>query len=134
MIGSGAGLIYNGVRVGLALVAGETVVVGARGTTIVAGGKYAVYASTVNGALEYVGMTSNLAARAAAHLRISSRAIVPVATNLSKFEARALEQVMIERAGLVNLSNRINSIARSNPIYDDAVELGVRLGERFGLW
>ncbi len=53
--------------------------------------------------------------------------------DLSRKEARAVEQVLIERHGLVNLDNKINSIAKKNPIYDDAIKVGKEVLNKFGL-
>jgi hypothetical protein len=44
--------------------------------------------------------------------------------HLSRPDARAVEQVFIERHGLSSLLNRINSIAKTNPIYNSAIERG----------
>ena len=42
-------------------------------------------------------------------------------TTLSQFDARAVEQALIELYGLENLYNKINSISAANPIYTDAI-------------
>jgi hypothetical protein len=42
--------------------------------------------------------------------------------NLTKFDARAVEQFLIEHYGLENLYNVRNSIALSNPIYQEAIQ------------
>jgi hypothetical protein len=99
----------------------------------IAGGSHSVYVSRVGGVIEYVGMTVNMSARQAAHLRTAGRAITEVASGVSKFEARDLEKAMIEWYSLANLSNQINSIAATNPIYTQAIAVGQRLMGHFGL-
>jgi len=47
-----------------------------------------------------------------------------VADKLTYFQAKAVEQVMIGEAGLANLANKINSIAATNPLYQQAIETG----------
>jgi hypothetical protein len=44
--------------------------------------------------------------------------------NLSRSDARAVEQVLIEEYSLNNLLNIINSIARTNPIYEESIARG----------
>jgi hypothetical protein len=46
---------------------------------------------------------------------------------LSRYDARAVEQVLIEQYGLNNLYNQINSIASQNPIYSEAVRRGIEI-------
>jgi hypothetical protein len=50
--------------------------------------------------------------------------IEPLIGGLSRADARAVEQVVIEDNGLENLLNKINSISPNNPIYDQAVQRG----------
>ena len=91
------------------------------------------------GDVNYVGITNNLPRRAAEHLA-SPRGIsinpIPGLTNLSRADARAVEQVLIETHGLARnggtLLNRINSIARSNPGYADAIRRGTEILRRAG--
>jgi RHS repeat-associated protein len=85
---------------------------------------YSVY-ELVNEADEvvYVGMTKRGIDERFQEHRLDPRKVGkfinyhPVAENLTRLEARAVEQVRIEEHGLDNLLNRINSIAESNPLY-----------------
>jgi RHS repeat-associated protein len=104
------------------------------------GGNNLAYRSVnAAGEVDYVGITNNIGRRAAEHLR-SPRALsvqpVPGLDNLSRADARAVEQVLIETHGLArnggSLLNRINSIARSNPGYADAIARGAQLLRRAG--
>jgi hypothetical protein len=52
--------------------------------------------------------------------------------NLSRADARAVEQVLIERIGLPNLANQINSIAASNPGYANAIQRGMEILRMIG--
>ena len=78
------------------------------------------------GDVQYVGITNNLARRITEHA--SRFDIQPIITGLSRAEARAVEQALIEHHGLIRnggtLLNRINSIARTNPIYEQAINRG----------
>jgi len=93
-------------------------------------GDVSVYHSIQNGVVNYVGMTNDLARRAGEQARALGIRIDPIPglSNLSRADARAVEQVLIERYGLGSqggtLLNKINSIATSNPIYPDAVRRG----------
>ena len=87
-------------------------------------GKTAVYSSTAeDGTVQYVGITDNLEARSAAHLSQKGIEIdaIPGLQNISRSDARAVEQVLIEYNGLGkdggSLINKINSISTANPIY-----------------
>ena len=101
---------------------------GARNTT------YVVYHSIENGVTRYVGITTNFARRAAEHLVDPGRVIarIPKLEGLTKFEAHAVEQVLIERHGLSHLDNIINSIATSNPNYQQSIEVGKEILSRVG--
>lgn len=83
------------------------------------------------GEVQYVGITNNLARRAAEHLRSSGMRIDSLTTGLSRTDARAVEQALIEIHGLGRnggtLLNRINSIATSNPAYAQQLERGYEL-------
>jgi hypothetical protein len=95
--------------------------------TSVVTGRTAVYvAKSEAGEVIYVGITRNLQARAAAHLREKGIRIIPLEGlgKLSPADARAVEQVLIEEFGLSNLLNKINSISAKNPIYNDAIRRG----------
>lgn len=103
-------------------------------TNSVARGSYTAYrASDDLGQVVYVGITKNLERRAAQHLRSSGIVIdaIPGAQNLSRSAARGVEQNLIEYYGLGGrpgqtgqLRNRINSISRSNSLYQIAVPRG----------
>ena len=95
--------------------------------TSVVTGRTAVYvAKSEAGEVIYVGITRDLQARAAAHLREKGIRIIPLEGlgKLSPADARAVEQVLIEEFGLSNLLNKINSISAKNPIYSDAIRRG----------
>ena len=87
-----------------------------------------VYPVVENGVTKYVGITNNLSRRAIEHLSNTGWVIerIPGLENLSRFDARAVEQFLIEQHGLSNLFNKINSIAQANPIYENAIQ---RAGE-----
>jgi RHS repeat-associated protein len=104
------------------------------------GGTNVVYQSAnAAGEVNYVGITNNMARRAAEHLN-SPRALtvnpIPGLQNLSRADARAVEQVLIETHGLARnggtLLNRINSIARTNPAYANAIQRGAEILRRAG--
>jgi hypothetical protein len=98
----------------------------------------AVYRSIdpATGAVQYVGITNDLARRQAEHLRHSGFAIEPLMTGLSRSDARAVEQALIEVHGLGKnggtLLNRINSIARTNPTYASQLARGQELLRSIG--
>jgi RHS repeat-associated protein len=104
------------------------------------GGSNVVY-QALNGAGEvnYVGITNNLERRAAEHLA-SPRGLqinpIPGLSNLSRADARAVEQVLIETHGLAKnggtLLNKINSIGSTNPIYREAIRRGTEILRRSG--
>lgn len=90
------------------------------------------------GEVNYAGITNNLERRAAEQL--SSKAIsidaIPGLSNLSRADARAVEQVLIENHGLSKnggtLMNRINSISTSNPAYAGSLQRGAELLRQAG--
>jgi RHS repeat-associated protein len=130
-LATGAALGVTALETGVATVA-ETVaaVTGADSVRGATGGGMTVYQSVVNGVTEYVGITNNLARRAAEHMSQSGREIRAIegASNLTVRAARGLEQVLIEQNGLAKnggtLNNLINSVSNSNPNYQSLVELG----------
>jgi filamentous hemagglutinin len=94
----------------------------------------AVYRSVdASGVVRYIGITNNLSRRAAEHLRKSGIQIgaIPGLNNLTRQQARAVEQALIEAHGLGRnggtLLNRINSIARTNPEYAELLRQGREL-------
>lgn len=90
------------------------------------------------GEVQYVGITNNFARRAAQHLRSTGIQIerIPGLDNLTRVEARAVEQVLILRYGLQktggSLMNRINSIAESRPDFGALLRRGVDILNRAG--
>ncbi|MFP2930546.1 hypothetical protein ACLESO_36180 [Pyxidicoccus sp. 3LG] len=100
-------------------------------------GGYTTYRSVdASGKTQYAGMTNALARRAAEHLRGKGIQIEKLLGNLSREDARAVEQALIEIHGLQKkggtLLNEINSIARTNPGYADLVRRGMQLLESIG--
>lgn len=93
---------------------------------------YTVYVERGPNGVAYCGMTCNLGRRAAEHFR-SGRVIEEVRGGMTKSAARGLEQAMIEQYGLSNLSNKINSIARSNVRYNELVAAGRSLVRALGM-
>ena len=89
-------------------------------------GGYTVYRYVESGAVKYIGQTNNFMQRAQYHLKKSGWRIEPIRhlEQLSKFDARAVEQVLIEHYGLRNLYNVISSISSTNPIYGEAIRRG----------
>jgi hypothetical protein len=91
-----------------------------------------------SGNIQYVGRTNNFARRAAAHLRLKGIEISNIRglSNLSMYDAKAVEQVLIEFHGLGSeggtLMNLINGIAESNPIYAQAAERGLQILRAIG--
>jgi len=88
------------------------------------------------GQVQYVGITNNLARRAAEHLASKGIKIQKLLGGLSRADARGVEQALIEIHGLGKsggtLLNRINSIARSNPAYAAQVKRGYELLRSIG--
>ena len=83
---------------------------------------YSVYVITRKGTIDvvYVGLTKNFSSRQYSHQRkpgarfpASKYDMIPVATNLSLNQARALEQTIICAYGIDTLMNIINSISPS---------------------
>lgn len=94
-----------------------------------ASGNTTVYMAKNGTGVEYVGITDDVERRSLEH-RKSGRSITPIRglEDISRADARSVEQVLIEEYGLSRnggtLSNAINSISRRNPIYVSAVERG----------
>ncbi len=118
---------------GIVFVAGVAGVVTAGGTH--PGGEMIVYRSvnSATGEIQYVGITRNLAARAAAHLRQKGIEIEPIGgiEDLSMTDARNVEEALIVYYGLGKnggtLLNRIHSISPRSPIYAERLSRGVQL-------
>jgi hypothetical protein len=86
-----------------------------------------VYRYVEYGVPRYYGITNNFLRRAGEHMAERGWQIqqIPGLSSLSRFDARAVEQVLIEQAGLVNLNNQIYSISPSNPIYSVSYQRGI---------
>ena len=86
--------------------------------------------------MQYVGITGDLAARALQHSGRFAIEEIPGLTNLSRADARAVEQALIEMHGLAKnggtLLNKINSIASTNPGYARAVAHGLEILQKVG--
>ena len=95
-----------------------------------------VYRYVVDGVTKYYGITNDLVRRTGEQYQALGGKIEPILglENLSRFDARAVEQVLIEQAGLPNLLNKINSIAQSNPIYPEAIRRGGEILESIGFF
>jgi filamentous hemagglutinin len=131
-----AGLaLYNGIL----FVAGATAVL-SQVTQTFAGEGVLVYRSVdpATGRVVYVGITRNLAARAAAHLRSKGIEVEQIGglENLSRADARAVEQVLIEYYGLGKnggtLLNKIYSIVSTEPEYAAYLSRGRELLQQAG--
>jgi RHS repeat-associated protein len=105
------------------------------------GDTFSVYRSVnkSTGIVDYIGMTKNFDQRAAQQ-SVVGREIEEITglTGLSKSDARGVEQVLINKYGLSQyggtLTNKINSIAETNPIYDIATERGMDLLRFYGYY
>ncbi len=85
------------------------------------GGSFSVYQGVdkITGSVKYIGITERTAAiRFSEHLNsvgtgkeLLRYSVVPGATNLSRLNARIMEQTLINQYGLKNLLNVRNSIA-----------------------
>ena len=69
-----------------------------------------------------------MAAREAEH----GEKLTEVVGGLTRAGARGVEQAIIEQKGLGNLTNKINSIAKTNPMYQEAVQFGRQLLKSIG--
>lgn len=85
---------------------------------------------------QYVGITNNFARRQAEHLASKGIEIEPLMKNLSRADARSVEQALIEIHGLGKnggtLLNKINSISQKNPVYAESLERGYELLKSIG--
>ncbi len=139
--GAHAGLVVGGVILTWeALVPGSMSCIGnpacqQKAIDTVNTGSIVVYRLVQDGVTRYYGITNNFARRAGEHLSQRGWQIqqIPGLQNLSRFDARAVEQVLIEQIGLTNLYNQINSIAVSNPIYSQAIQRGTTILQNLGL-
>ncbi|HET7211961.1 MAG TPA: RHS repeat-associated core domain-containing protein, partial [Terriglobia bacterium] len=108
----GAGMV--GAAVGLLFVPGA-------GEEAAAGESVSVYMKADE---SYVGISNSIARRQMEH----GEELNGLVKLNSRTRARGVEQAIIEQRGLAKnggtLANKINSIARSNPIYEQAVQFG----------
>lgn len=102
-------------------------------------GENLVYRSVnAAGDVKYVGITKNFDQRAGAHMRQKGIQIsdIPGLQNLSRADARAVEQSLIEHHKLQadggSLVNKINSISKDNPKYEEALVRGAELLKKIG--
>jgi len=88
------------------------------------------------GQVQYVGITNDVARRAVEQLRQNGFEIDKLLGNLSREDARAVEQALIEIHGLGKnggtLLNRINSIARTRPDFAALLRRGQELLDSIG--
>ncbi len=81
-----------------------------------------VYVGVRNGKINYVGISKNPAKRAAQHGNRFDRLDVLTHKPLTRRQARAIEQALINRNP--HFSNKINSISPKRSWYKEAVEWG----------
>jgi hypothetical protein len=121
---------------GILFVGGATAVLAHMCDTSAVTGPVLVYQSKphpTTGEITYVGITHTFATRAATHLRTKGIEIEPIGQmqNLSRYDARAVEQTLIEFYGLGKnggtLLNKINSIAESDSAYAASLARGQQL-------
>jgi hypothetical protein len=106
-------------------------------TALLNSGSNVVYQSVnAAGDVQYVGITGDFAARAGQHAGRFAIEEIPGLSNLTRADARAVEQALIETHGLASnggtLLNKINSIASTNPGYARSLEQGMRLLQKVG--
>ncbi|MEE4371035.1 hypothetical protein V2J98_05460 [Pseudomonas alliivorans] len=116
--------------------------VGAKGAGEVAsiGGKTCVYNCVIDGVTRYVEITDDVVKRGQAHLRQKGITIdrIEGLQNLSRADARAVEQTLIDYHGLGKdggtLINKINSISSvKNPTkYEQGLIRGAELLKKAG--
>lgn len=116
--------------------------VGAKGAGEVAsiGGKTCVYNCVVDGVTRYVGITDDIVKRGQAHLRQKGIVVSKIRglDNISRADARAVEQTLIDYHGLGKdggtLINKINSISSvKNPTkYEQGLIRGAELLKKAG--
>jgi RHS repeat-associated protein len=126
--------VSNAARTGEALWTISSVTIGA---VIAKIGQKTVYRSVnAAGEIQYVGITNNLARRAAEQLRTRGIQVEKLTGALNACDARAVEQALIEIHGLGKnggtLLNRINSISRRNPAYAFQLKRGLELLQSVG--
>ena len=104
------------------------------------GGKTCVYSCVVDGVTRYVGITDDIVKRGQAHLREKGITIdrIEGLQNLSRADARAVEQTLIDYHGLAKdggtLINKINSISsvKKPTKYEQGLIRGTELLKKAG--
>jgi RHS repeat-associated protein len=85
----------------------------------------------------YVGITSNYPSRAAQHYRTGRTVRPTTITNVSRFDAHAVEQAMINKHRLASnggtLTNKINSVSRRDVLHRVYVWRGNNILRKHGL-
>jgi len=110
------------------------------GSVVVAQEAMTVYKAfnELTGEVKYVGITNDFERRFGEHLRNKDIEIFKIQglENLSRSDARAVEQTLIELHELEKnggtLINKINSIAESNPAYAESLKIGAEILEEVG--
>jgi len=99
-------------------------------------GTYVVYRLVENGVVRYIGITNDILRRTEQHFISRGWLIEPISglENLSKYDARAVEQVLIEYYGLQHLYNQVNSISPNNPLYQKAIQRGTEILTNLGFF
>lgn len=81
-----------------------------------------VYLGTLDGKTVYTGISNDIVRRQAEH---GGRfVLVEISPNLSRGQARAIEQALIKHNPAPKFQNKINSISPKHPYYDEAVAWG----------
>ena len=136
LYGGGAALFNAGLGKVFGALFGAIGKLGSGPAVLGGGGGVTPYIGYNAAGVPYYGITNSLGRRIAEHAAngiTNIQALSSALTNLTRAEARAVEQALINRAGLANLTNKINSIAESNPIYTNSVALGNSLLKAAGL-
>lgn len=104
-----------------------------------AGGVSVYVGKDAQGVIRYIGQSVNVARRAGEHARNMPHIRIEAVHGLERLtraQARSVEQVLIEYYGLGKnggqLINKINSIAKTNPAYGNAMREGVRILRKIG--
>jgi RHS repeat-associated protein len=127
----GLGLYAVGAFGGGELVTLGTIEVSSTSAPIVTGTNVVYQSVNAAGDVQYVGITNDVVRRGIEHgTRFAIRKI-PGLSNLSRADAKAVEQVLIETFKLGKnggqLLNKINSIAKTNPVYAQSIQRGLQI-------
>ncbi|MEM7369994.1 MAG: PKD domain-containing protein [Bacteroidota bacterium] len=130
--GSGGAIARGATRLPLTSIATRKVVI----LPFSKSGANFVYQSFLVGTTQYVGITGNLSRRAAQHLATKGISIQPLLKGLSRADARAVEQALIEIHGLGKnggtLLNKINSISPKRKIFKQQLLRGLEILKSIG--